>query len=189
MFQALNKFSLKIYLYIKKKKDRFLKSLLKPFAQMGIMADSISILGLLSGIASAISMHYSQSSFLAFWSGKRFFDMADGTMAKLNKNKIFRKIDVDSLSDILFSIVLFLATVPIVGFILPTICLILYLLHLMVDFNRVKHSVFAPQNNYAQFLIILGLVREGVVLQILFNSVTFLLSRVNLIRGATTKAH
>lgn len=167
-----------LYHSVKKYKDKILLHVLKPFAKRGVIADSVSMAGLLIGILSAISLHYSKSLFITFWSGKRITDIIDGPLSKLNKKKWFNGINADHLSDITFSFVLFLAMVPIVGIFWPTIAIITYILHLLCDFRSIGKSIFAPKSDYAQFMFLLGMYKEGIMINISYTISAFILSRL-----------
>lgn len=178
MLSSIDQFIMRRYRLIWKYKDIFLLNLLRPVAKLGVIADSVSIVGLLSGICSAIFLHYSKVLFVVFWLGKRSADIIDGPISKLNKAKIFRGINVDRFCDITFTIILFISTIPLVGTFLPIVAITTHVLHIKFDISGMGgESLFAP-GNYAQYFFIFGFFKEGLVVQVILTTFAFIIRRI-----------
>ncbi|MBN2016348.1 hypothetical protein JW766_05990 [Candidatus Dojkabacteria bacterium] len=159
------------------RKDRFLDQTLAPLASLKISADIISFAGLASGILAAFYLTQSLSLFFIFWLGKRIADILDGPIARLNKIKIFTKLDVDRFCDVTFSILIFLAPTPESGIWLPAITALAHFTHVIFDEPKMGSSLFAPCN-FAQFFFLFGLFKEGLTFQLLYTVVAFIYMRI-----------
>jgi len=168
MLQDLDRLIIQNYKHLKTKKDELLCTIFNHIGEK-IPADLISFLGLFLGFVSVLFLKSSHLTFMAFWIGYRIADIVDGTFSRLNDKKILRNINVDYLCDNIFSIFIFLASLPIIGTWLPVIAIITYLLHIISNQKLKGTSFFVPRSDYAQFLFLLKQYQLGIQLQIFFT--------------------
>jgi phosphatidylserine synthase len=179
----LDKQAYNYYKGFKEQKNEVFCKLLKPLAKFGISGDFVSILGLFTGIIAAISIHFSHAGFLLFWFMTRIADVLDGVFARLNKQQIFKNINLDYFCDNLFSVLLFITVIPFVGLTLPIIATITFVIHVITDMSLKGETALAPRSDYAQALFLFGLFEEGLILQIVITLINWILSRIVSDRG------
>lgn len=178
MLQTLDKQLINIYINIKSKKDHIFYKLFKPIGNIGIPADAISFLGLFLGIISTFFIENSHLTFMIFWFGYKLADTIDGTLAKLNNKKILKNINVDYLCDNIYSILLFFAAIPIVGFSLPVTTVSVYLLHIIKNQSLKGTSFFVPRSDYAQFFYLIQKYKLGLMIQTILTIIFLLLGKI-----------
>ncbi len=166
MLKSLDIRLINFYKSLKKIKNKSFTIILKPFSNLGICADLISFIGLFFGILSAIFIHISYFQFIVYWTTARILDMFDGTMAKLNNRKILKNINVDYLCDNIITITFFITSIPLIGYTIPILTTILYLIHLKVALKFKGKNLFVPRGDYSQFLFFFKKYKLGMILQI-----------------------
>lgn len=149
-----------------------------PLIRFGLSADIISFIGLGFGIVSVFFLGKSNLLFFFFWSLKRFADIIDGPIARANNVKLIDSFDVDQFCDLAYNVILFVGTIPIVGILLPTITLTLFLIHLIFDYNEIGANPFVGPSNYSSFLFFFGKIEEGLYLQITYTIIAFAYNRI-----------
>ena len=178
MFSSIDRYIMGFYRAILRAKEAFLLKRLKNVAERGLIADLVSFSGLVSGILAAIYMHYSRGLFVIFWIGKRLADILDGPIYRLNKRRIIRGINFDAFCDILFSLILMLSAIPIVGLFWPLITAITFAIHVRFDSSGMGGRSFFAPSNWGQYLFLFGLFKEGLIIQTVFTVCAFLIRRV-----------
>lgn len=178
MLQTLDKQLINIYTNIKSQKDSVFQKIFKPLGILGIPADAVSFWGLFLGTISVFFIENSHRNFIIFWIGYRLTDTIDGSIAKLNNKKILKNVNVDFLCDNIYSILLFCAAIPIVGFKLPFFTIVTYLLHIISNQSLKGTSFFVPRSDYAQFFYIIRKYELGLIIQTILTIIFLPLGRI-----------
>ncbi len=178
MLQKLDKQLMDFYKNLKSRKDYIFSQLFKSLGNIGIPADIVSFWGLFLGTLSVFFLRNSHQKFILFWFSYKLTDTIDGTVARLNDKKILKNINVDFLCDNIYSILIFLAAIPIVGLTLPCITIVVYMLHIIGNQSLKGTSFFVPRSDYAQFFYLFRKYELGLIIQTIISIIFLPLGKI-----------
>ena len=180
MTRPLEKTIIKNFHKSKRLKDIILSPLVIPLEYMKIPADIISIIGLLIGFAGLFYIRSSHTIFVWSLLIKRFADLLDGAVwrkTKTNPN-IFRKINVDLACDLVYTILLLIVVGAITNTFLLVVSFVVTVVNIILNRERIGKTIFTPGSFIIQGLYLFKKFRTGLLLQIFYNLLGILYSRI-----------
>ena len=176
--KRFDKFVVTKWKLVRQKREKIVYKILYPVIKINFPADVVSLVGLLLGVISIFYLGKSNIIFCLLWLSKRLFDIIDGPIARANGVKLIKFIDVDRFCDIVYNVLLFFSTIYFVGIILSLVSILLYIIHILLDYNEIgKNPIVGPSNNAIIFFVF-GEIKLGLIFQIIFTLSALFYNRI-----------